>query len=328
MEDQFWVLITKYLSNEASESDINTLFSLLESDDAYQVKFNKIVKEWNVTGNIKPHSFTTKIARQKLFSEIEEEEKLKKPSFRSINVLLKIAAMAAILFWGYYFVNQQFTQDTAWREFRTAQQEKLQLVLPDSTIVWLNENSILSYNFSNTYKRQIKLSGEAFFDVKRDEKRPFSVQSEHFTTEVLGTSFNIDSRNEKNSFVSVVSGKVAVQTSEENEILLLTRGDKISYDVKTKKVSKEHILAIDNEMGWIDKKFIFDNIPLEDALRYISKAYDIIFEVQNEKLNTCLIKGTFHKESLSNMLKVICSSLDCKYKIQKKNRVVVSGNGC
>ncbi len=328
MEDQFWILTAKYLSNEASEDDINTLFSLLESDKKYQVRFDNIVKEWNTAGNLKLDSFATKKAKENLFSAIEKTAKPKASYMLPIKTLLKVAAVVTILIGGYYFVNQQVTKDAAWKEFSTAHHEKLQVILPDSSMVWINENSVLSFNFSNTNERQIKLNGEAFFEVKRDEKRPFSVQSEHFTTQVLGTSFNIDSRNNKNASVSVVSGKVKVNTLEKKNTMLLIRGDRASFDVATKRATKEHISGIDNEIGWIDKKFIFDNIRLRDALIYISKAYDVSFEIPQDNLNNCLIKATFHKESLSDILKVICSSLGCEYQIKEENLIIVSGNGC
>ncbi len=328
MEDQFWILTTKYLSNEASDDDINTLFSLLESDKKYQVRFDTIVKDWNEFGNLKLNSFETKKAKEHLFSAIEKTATPKTSYILPIKRLLKVAALVTMLFGGYYLVNQQVSEDTAWKELSTGYQEKLQVILPDSSMVWINENSVLSYNFSIANERQIKLYGEAFFEVKRDDKRPFSVQSEHFTTQVLGTSFNIDSRTNKNAFVSVVSGKVKVNTSEKNNTLLLTRGDRVSFDVETKRAIKAHVSGIDNEISWIDKKFVFDNIRLQDALIYISKAYDVSFEIPENNLNNCLIKATFHKESLSDILKVICSSLDCKYQIKEENLIIISGNGC
>ncbi|NMH86848.1 FecR family protein [Flavivirga algicola] len=327
MKQSFWELVTKYLSNEISEDDLNTLFVLLENNGDNKKAFDSIAKKWKETGDLKATTFNAEKAKHKVLSQIKTKPQESKLCFyETYQPVLKIAATVIILL-GVYFAYNLLGFHETWKEFRTVNNEKLRVLLPDSSIVWLNENSVLSYNFSNPETRQIALKGEAFFDVARNEEKPFVVSSPNFTTTVLGTSFNIDSKGKKPS-VSVIEGKVAVNKKESEQLYLLEKGDKAIYDIDSKKLSKEHTNGVENEMAWVDRKFIFDDTPLEKALEYLSQNYHVTFQLKNENLKNCYISGTFHKVSLKKILKLICTSLDGEYTITTNNLIAINGDGC
>lgn len=329
MEPEFWILVTKYLSNEASEKDINNLFLLLENDEKCQNTFDEIVIKWNAIGKIKPETFHPDKAKQLLLAKIKDENKSRYSFSKLITApLMAIATTLLILLGSYVFFSTELDKNFNWTEFKTAKNEKLKIVLPDSTLVWLNKNATISYNFSKQNKRLIKLNGEAFFKVKRDEQRPFIIESKYFTTQVLGTSFNINSNENETASVSVVSGKVAVTTLETEELMLLERGHKAIFDEISNTMLKKQLSDIENEMAWVDKNFVFKDTPLETALGYLSKNYSWNFKVTNENLKNCLITGNFNNESLKSILTVICTSLDCEFKKGTQNTIILSGNGC
>ncbi len=327
MEQSFWELVTKYLSNEINEEDINTLFVLLESNDDNKKAFDSIAKKWKETGDLKSIAFSSESAKENVLNQIKSKPKKNRLyPFKKHPFILKAAASIIILL-GVYFIYNFLGFNETWKEFRTVNNEKSRVLLPDSSIVWLNENSMLSYNFSNPEIRQIELEGEAFFKVARNEEKPFVVSSPNFTTTVLGTSFNIDSRGRKPS-VSVIKGKVAVNKKESEQIYLLEKGDKAVYNMASKKFFKEHTKGIENEMAWVDRKFVFDNMPLEKALEYLSQNYGVTFQLKNKNLKNCYISGTFHKVSLKNIVNLICTSLGSEYKIITNNLIAISGDGC
>lgn len=327
MKPEFWVLVTKYLSNEASEKDINNLFMLLETDKKYQKALDETIIKWNAVHKIETENFNSDIRKASLLSKISSKKKTNVFLFKSTYLSFsKVAAILILIFVSYFFANNLL--DTNWKTFKTAQNETLKIVLPDSTIVWLNKNTSIAYNFSKKNKRLLKLNGEAFFKVKRNEQKPFIIHSPDFTTQVLGTSFNINCNENEESSVSVITGKVAVSIPKNNHLMLLEHGNKAIYNVLDKTLSKTKIRGIENDMAWLNKSFVFEDETLEIVLKYLSKNYNTSFKIENENLKNCLITANFNNESLKSILTIICASLDCEFRKNESNTIILSGNGC
>jgi len=108
--------------------------------------------------------------------------------------------------------------------------EKLNFRLPDGTTVWMNSGSKIEYpeTFDSTV-RLVRLYGEAFFDVKPDVSQPFKVISENLVTTALGTSFNIDSSDEKDLRIALVTGKVSIENRLTDEEFMLKPGQRLDY---------------------------------------------------------------------------------------------------
>ena len=101
--------------------------------------------------------------------------------------------------------------------------------LPDGTDVWLNARTTIQYPVSfNTDQRLVKLDGEAYFEVARDEKKPFTVQTDKYNVEVLGTKFDVESYSDTESFeTALMEGSVKISSlTDANESLMLTPNNK------------------------------------------------------------------------------------------------------
>lgn len=154
-----------------------------------------------------------------------------------------------------------------------------QLLLPDSTSVWLNAATTIRFpsRFSKD-KREVYLEGEAYFDVTHDAKAPFIVHTGLQTTKVLGTKFNIASyRGQQTDIVTLVEGSVEA-SSRRNEKIRLTPGhqarigDRISY------------AAIDNAAdvsAWRNGEFYFDNTPIAEVMMMIGRWYNVEVDLNN-----------------------------------------------
>lgn len=194
--------------------------------------------------------------------------------------------------------------------------------LPDGTKVWLNAQSTLSFPSSfKGNRREVTLSGEAYFSVKEDKAHPFIVKTiKDIEVEVTGTEFNIDAY-EKSGMVStmLVSGGVKMHYTHPNagkRTTLLKPGQKIVFTNGTKDIKLMSASTL-VETGWKDGKIYLKNTPLEHLLHTLNKRFNIDFILTNEKLKENSFTGTFASQDLDMILKHLEVSSGIKHKIIK-----------
>lgn len=149
------------------------------------------------------------------------------------------------------------------------------LVLADGSRVWLNAGSSLKYpeTFSDK-ERRVYLEGEAYFEVKHDEKTPFIVNTESMDLQVLGTSFNIKAYKEESKIITtLVTGKIRQKFSQLEESITLTPSRQSVFDRNSKKVETQQA-DIREVLAWKEGKIIANNERLEDIFLQLSRWYD------------------------------------------------------
>jgi ferric-dicitrate binding protein FerR (iron transport regulator) len=193
--------------------------------------------------------------------------------------------------------------------------------LPDSTIVYLNSGSKLSYPIPFDKKeRRLELSGEAYFKVKHDSKAPFLVEmlNKELTIKVLGTEFNVEAyREDKIINTTLIHGSLQIEgKTADGKILerILVPSEKATYfredgrlDVKT--------VDIVCDTGWMEGKIILKNTSLSEMLRKLTHHYNVDFIVEDPVLETYLFTGVFDNRTLSQVLDYLEISSDIDYKI-------------
>jgi hypothetical protein len=190
-----------------------------------------------------------------------------------------------------------------------------QVVLSDGTKVWLNADSKLSYpqSFAKN-QREVTLTGEAYFEVKSDKKRPFIVRTKDQTVEVLGTHFNIAAyQDEAVSLVSLAEGKI--QVSHENQPAhILIPGQQAAF--KDGQINV-YPVNIEEFTAWKDGEFIFNNEPLSTVMQKLARWYDVEL-VLDKKLENMKIWGSIARNSrFSHVLRLIkMTDEDINYKIE------------
>ncbi len=223
---------------------------------------------------------------------------------------------------------------SGWVKYENISAKELKISLPDGSLVTLQPKSQLAYNQSDTQLREVTLTGEAFFDVKRDETRPFLIYSGKMTTKVLGTSFTIKAYpNMKKSEVAVVSGKVSVYEKDADEKkdngVILTPNLKVTYFDEEEHFIKG-LVETPEVLPTIKKEsfsFNFQNIPLVEVLKTLEKTYGIEMVLENENLGRCTLTGDLDEMPLYTKLDIITRSLNANYQI-KGTSILVSGRGC
>ena len=193
----------------------------------------------------------------------------------------------------------------------TSAAEEKNVLLADGTEVILNSESELSYNRNyNKYNRSVHLVGEAYFNVKKGNI-PFNVLTPHGKISVLGTSFNIRTRNDGFE-VGVNDGEV--QVSNENSLLHLSKGQLI--DVKSEFISS-NILQIptDQYPDWLNRKFYCNETTLESLCLEIERTFDIKINFTNPNLKSLTITGLIEASDLDNVLQTVSILTKHKFKL-------------
>lgn len=222
---------------------------------------------------------------------------------------IEYAAVVVCLALTFHYRHQAATP-REWVEVCTAMGEQRQIVLPDSTRIWLNAGSKLIYPKEfNGALRQIYLSGELFADVRRDEKRPFIVSVDRLQIEVLGTQFNLKSYVEDGKAeVSLVKGSVSVniRAAEMDGRLTLSPGDMLRYDKTSRHIDMLHF-APESYRNWRDNNdFFFVDQTLADIVADLHRHFDVDIIITDKALGNEIYYASFiNNESLDRILEAL-----------------------
>ena len=236
-----------------------------------------------------------------------------------------VAASAGLIVATWFGVQQASVDQTpvfesvAMIEKEVPKGQKLKMYLPDGSKVALNAGSKISYpeKFEGNI-RNVRIEGEAFFEVKKDSLRPFVVESNNLLTEVLGTSFNVKSYPEANtSSVSLIEGSVKVKPVndglEEKEFITISPGEQVNFDKAANKLSKGKITN-QNELLWMDGVLSFTDEKIEKVFNKLELWYGVDFVVKGIPRDKVLT-GKFTNEYLDNVLNSINYTVKFDYEI-------------
>jgi transmembrane sensor len=206
-----------------------------------------------------------------------------------------------------------------------------ELLLSDGTKIKLNSGSTFSYpdQFSNS-SREVSLTGEGFFEVAKNPKRPFLVHTNRLTVKVLGTVFNVKAYDDdKNIETTLLRGKVQIELKDqpEKKVILLPNekiivanqlpagqhtGDSDAYQLKT----LPDIKAEDfKETAWVSNRMVFTNESFDDVSKQIERKYNVKMIFEDPALETEQISGVLEKESLENALQIIKMTTPFKFRV-------------
>jgi transmembrane sensor len=192
--------------------------------------------------------------------------------------------------------------------------------LPDGSRVTLAKGSRISFPESmEGGKREVYLSGEAFFDVKRNPSQPFFVYAGELTTRVLGTSFTVRSFEKENvASVQVRTGSVSVEARalRETQSVVLSPNQQASFFRKEERLSMGLVKAPQPVIPQAElARFAFNNAPVSTILDSLAKAYAIEISYDREAVAACRLTSSVQEESLFEILDVICEAIEADYQV-------------
>lgn len=323
-------IILSHLQKAASQPDEEKLAAWVKENPENLARFQEIERIWKLSGpSMETFIPDTERAWANVQSRIEVSAEGAKPTGGRVvafpSYLWKVAASVLILVGFGFLLKTLFKTEESWTMVST-QAEKQLFLLPDSSQVWLNHHSSLSYNPFDGKTREVKLSGEAFFQVKRRPEQPFRITGSQSLTEVLGTSFNLKSVSGKPDEVEVVTGLVAFSSlknpASRQELKPGQKGE-IQPDLQVVKTENSDL----NFMAWQTGRLEFNNLEMEKVAAAIENFYGIKVEIRDAAIRNCRFTGSFENAELNEVLKVI--SVSANIKIDKKDGIYnLEGTGC
>ena len=324
-----WDLIVSKLRKELSTQE-ELLFSEWLSKGDNTKLFQQLKFVWErVQQKVYLYEPDLEYYWNELSSRIQANPVEKSPSTTPIhkflsNRFLRIAATVAIIISTTFFVfNYVRNNSNTSQEYITYStlRAKSKVLLPDSTVVWLNTNSSITYNFNKKLEqREVNLSGEAYFNVKHDVDKAFLVDANGIQIKVHGTQFNVNSYVSSNKvLISLYKGSVSLKTEDKD--VYLKPGEEGLFDVKSKNISVS-VGDVEFAKIWTSDKIRFENKNLREVCRYLSKWYGIKMEIDTAINNKQSYTFTFRGQSLEEVVSIMASIQSFNYKIDEDKNIV------
>lgn len=323
-------LIIKALQKTASAEEMQLLNSWLRKDKQHIALYCQMEEIWNSKNRLTEE--TIQAGWNKLHGDIKARRQKETPILRPQTPIrfLWLRYVAAILIgvligsaaWLSFQSKKVLIQKELLVQNRVYNQNGVQtIVLPDSSEVWLNENSTISY--PEQFKeedRLVLLEGNAYFDIQKNTTQPFVVRIGKVDVKVTGTEFFVESATPNNTSITLISGSVDLNYENEkgehvsSSLIPGQQADinKLNGQVQITDIETNYYVA------WKDGTYRFTDDPLDEIVRFLARHYDLDIRITpslEKKRFTGRVSST---DTLSDVLKVIGESYPIKYRITGK----------
>lgn len=337
-------LVVKYLIGEATPDEKQLVLEWICLSKENKEEFLEIQAMTDSILALKnPHNLNPKAAYTSLKKKMGKMKALHEEShFRKVPFFLKIAS---VFFAGFFISwlihktgNIDYEKISGIKQYQKVEVpygSKTRLELPDGTLVILNSGSSLQYPLQFGEKtRSVFLSGEAYFEVKKDHNKPFFVNTAGIHIKVLGTSFNVKSYpEEKTVETTLITGAIEIFSDalkNDKKPVLLRPSQKATY-IKEKPSSdalpvqndKAEVLHVQKEenpqlfIAWKDNKLEFDNETFSDLCVKIERWYNVKIILNNDSVKNSRFSGKFDKENVEQAFKALAEVMPFHYQIEK-----------
>ncbi|MBC7919696.1 MAG: DUF4974 domain-containing protein [Ferruginibacter sp.] len=360
MEEEPWELIAKYLKEETSAEERERLFAWVNRQPENREIFQQLSNLWRATrrADQTPAAFQPDVERawtrfktrvnleaapQNPLGERAAKPALAPPAesarprvvpFRPgrrqlVGQITRLVATVLLVLGAVFWVRFYFSGVQPPVLTQATRGDKRIFYLPDSSRVLLNRNSQLAYaeGFA-AGKREVTLTGEAFFEVRKVPGKTFVVFSGNAKTEVLGTSFNVRAYpSETNVEVQVVTGRVAFsgRNADDTSRVYLTRGFK--GELSAANALTKAAVENPNLLAWKEGRLAFNNTQLAQVVASLERYFNVPIRVSNPQLLACRFTGSFEEPDLEEILEVLKASVNLSYATDRR-QYVLSGPGC
>lgn len=339
--ERIWSLMAKRLAGEASPYELRELETMLRTDPDLHYSLEALQDLWNRKTIQEPEKAETALQKhldrmQALGMYIDSpetnspEEVFPETPSRFITwkaVAISVSGFLFLTLAFHFLVPRNIThsiQKPVW-EVATRNGTKTNLLLPDGSTVWLNADSRLTYDslYGNSM-REVTLSGEAYFDVVKNPKKPFIIHTGKINIKVLGTTFNVKSYpGERTIETSLIRGSIEVTFTalpskkivlKANEKLIVNKSETIpnigANQVTTSPLPGTTIQNLSRtgsdsaltETGWMQNRLYFNDMPLPELLRGMERKYGVSFHLPGLSPDTIHFTGSFQNETVSQAL--------------------------
>jgi transmembrane sensor len=290
------------------------------------------------------------LAKQLNISEQEPNLKeVKKILAFKYSIFLKYAAVFVIAFglsWliSSFFNKENLISDNKFVTIQVPNGSKSKVELPDGSMVTLNAGSYIKYPTTfGSETRNVFFEGEAYFDIRKDKRKPFIVNTSNIKIKVLGTTFNVKSYpNDKKVETTLITGSVEIisknpkNNEQEHTFLKPNQKANIFKDVceieatnvklienkqikpnETKQVELEKDVNTNLYTGWTDNQLIFDNEKFQDLIVKMERWYGVTIRLHSPELKNARFSGRFEQETIQQSLTALTFIAPLYYDINK-----------
>jgi ferric-dicitrate binding protein FerR (iron transport regulator) len=322
-------ILQKGNAKNAGSKDRQEMLSLFhQPEKEYELK-DELVKEldkWAVSDNSLPN-LQKMFAR--LWNAIEKREQRKTLKTRYLNVAVRIAAALVIgLFMGFFVHSLVNRTEPVFYTAHSPMGSVSEWNLPDGTVIFLNSGSEIKYSVNGKKApREVFLTGEAWFEVEKDKKRPFVVHTPFYEVQVTGTRFNVKAYAEENKATTTLEEGEVIIRSEKNpqltEGIVLKPGQQLALagNAENPEISEVNTRWF---TAWKDNKLILVNMPLKELIVLLERKYGVEFVVKDETVLNYHCDATFQGETLIELMDILEGMIAIDYKIEGQTIEITS----
>lgn len=318
-----WTLLVKDFKDELNETEKQQL-DLWLKDSSFSHLYGSLRRCWFFLLGYRVNTQTeTDIDR--LWRKMEGRISKRKVYLWSVpwkhwgwvaSILLAICGISYFLHTDNYEENKQVTP------VYTALTGKSKILLPDSSVVWLNKGSTLVYLIEEEGKeRRVRLTGEAFFDVYKDPKKSFIVEAKDLEVQVYGTAFTVKDNVNGGTCVSLLRGSVAVR--KDSLLRKIEPGEMAVYMPQTDRIETRKV-DVEFESLWAKDTLSINKLPLEKVVRYLEKWYDKKILLGESVSKDQAFTFSLTDEPLEEVLRLISRISPVQYQFNDEDIVVIN----
>ncbi|MFV0268983.1 MAG: FecR family protein [Draconibacterium sp.] len=317
-----WHIIAKFFRKTITREELAELDKWLGEDAENEVLLSEAYNIYSVAQRPpQPFSPDIEVAWGKIAKRLSPARAAKNNWFGKVKYAAAVAAVFVVAL-SYIWLNNKIKSSQiaqSYTEIFTPMGQKTMVVLPDSSMVWLNSGSSLKYKGDFNLKvREVVLKGEGYFEVKKNTSKRFRVKTGIFDVDVHGTAFNIKNHESDNfQEITVAHGRVGI-SDKNGEIRQLARGDQALFDKDLNIITFRKSVP-DVVSAWRHNELIFDNTPLEEVINYMERWYGVNITIDVAMKGKHSYTFKIKTESLREMLEMIKVITPLEYEINGKD---------
>ncbi len=320
-----WEAITARLKNEANAEQLLQIEEWLVLSPENQEILSEIINTWSLTKyKTEFYEPDKSINWEKLMNLIDHSQSRTIQLNTWYRWIAAASIIALVFLTGLGLGNGFFrhSPNISFVKVTVPEGSKTQIVLPDSTHVWLNSGAELQYPSDFTaHNRQVIMRGECFFAVTKDPEHPFIVDGSKLRIKVYGTQFNVnENRFSKGTDITLISGKVEVYNQIDQLISKLIPGEQLIYNNGVSHVQKtQNPEAL---TSWINNMLVFNNQPFEEVISYLEKWYGVKITLDKTLYYNYNYTFKVKTESLREVLELISFITPIEYHIEGEKVII------
>lgn len=315
--------LRRYLKNECNDQDLDSVVELMLSPEKDEELDGQMQKHWNATSNEDSDpEFTNVLYRiHYLINQTEKSEPKRVTIYHYFSRVAAVLMLPLIIALGYQmFYNQ--SKNGSYQTITTPLASHTSFDLPDGSKVWLNAGSTITFPASfNSKQRLVRLTGQAYFDVKKDEI-PFCVETENFNIKVLGTAFDVLAYQGEEALVTLERGKVSLETSSGNGAVLIP-GEQAVIEIGNGQIEQRKV-ETSKFVAWKDNRLIFTDESFESVCLKLHRWFNVEISIDDESIKKIPVNGIIEYESISEVMQLleICAPVKCTYNKNERKIVI------